>query len=179
MTRECPFEGDVLDALASKRWPAKADAALRAHVAECEACGDLASVAGALLCDEEVAYAEARVPAAAAVWHRAQLRARDEAVRAAMRPIGFVQGVALAGGLAAAITLLVWSLPVLAGLVEGGMPGANMLAVFRSAAGEAAGRLRDTDLVSLSLLSHTAVQLALVAWALLAPAALYFAFARD
>jgi hypothetical protein len=74
---DCRFEQDVLDAIASRRWPAKADDALRAHVAACESCADLAAVAGALVNEEELAYAEARVPSSGAVWHRAQLRARE------------------------------------------------------------------------------------------------------
>jgi hypothetical protein len=159
---ECPFESDVLDALASRRWPARAGEELRAHVAACPGCADLAAVAGALLIEEDAAYAEARVPAPAVVWHRAQLRAREEAVRAATRPIGFVQGVAFACGVAAVIAAAVWGLPLLpdaAGLWSRSAPSLS---------------LPNVDIDAMALLSNTAVQIAAAGSALLASAALYF-----
>lgn len=162
---ECPFEQDVLDAVASRRWPAKAGEDLRAHVAACESCADLASVAGALLHEEEAAYADARVPAPAAVWHRAQLRAREEAVLAATRPIGFVQGVAFACAVAAVIAAAVWGLPVLASLVP---DVRGMAAAFR------APSISLPDVDAGALLSNTTIQLAAVAWIVLVPLVLYF-----
>lgn len=113
----CAFEQDLLDAVASHRWPARADEALRAHVAACESCADLASVAGALLFEGDAAYTEAQVPSSAAVWHRAQLRAREEAARAATQAIGFVQGVAFACSVAAIIGAAFWGLPIIAALL--------------------------------------------------------------
>jgi len=161
---ECPFESDVLDALASRRWPARADAALATHVASCAGCADLAAVAGALLHEGETAYAAAHVPPAAAVWHRAQLRAREDAARAATRPIGFVQGVAFACGVAAVMAAAVWGLPILAAQ----LPGAGAVASL------AALRLPAIDLDAGALLSNTALQIAAASWALLVPVALYF-----
>lgn len=169
---ECPFECDVLDALASRRWPARAGEALQAHVAACESCRDLAAVAGALLSEEDVAYAAAHVPTAAFVWHRAQLRAREDAARMAMRPIGFVQGVAFAFGVATAVAVAVWGLPVVASI----MPDFPGIAASLRAPSVSMPAL---EFEAAALLSNTAVQLALAAWALLAPVALYFAVARD
>lgn len=170
--RECPFECDVLDALASHRWPARAGEELQAHVAACESCRDLAAVAGALINEEDVAYAAARVPSSASVWHRAQLRAREDAARAAMRPIGFVQGVAFAFGVAAAVGVAVWGLPLLASL----LPDLSGITASLRAPSVA---LPSIELEAAALLSNTTVQLALAAWAILAPLALYFAVARD
>lgn len=162
---ECPFEQDVLDAIASRRWPAKAGDELRAHVAACESCADLAGVAGALLHEEEAAYAEARVPAPAAVWHRAQLRAREEATRAATRPIGFVQGVAFACAVAAVIAAAVWGLPILGSMA----PDLSGLA-----ASLRAPSISLPDIDATALLSNTALQIAAAVWVVLVPLALYF-----
>lgn len=167
---DCPFESDVLDALASHRWPAKAGGDLRAHVAACESCHSLAVTAAALMSEHETAYAEARLPSSASVWHRAQLRAREEAVRTATRPIGFVQGVAFALGVALALGVAAWGLPLLGAM----LPDVSALAAwFRAPAPsfDAPG--------AEALLSNTIVQIALAGWVLLVPAALYFALARE
>lgn len=168
---DCPFETDVLDALASHRWPARAGDDLRAHVAACESCRDLADTAGALLHEHDAAYAEARVPSSAIVWHRAQLRAREEAARAATRPIAFVQGVAFACGIALAIGAATWSLP----LLWASMPDVGSL-LARFSALPAPG-VDPGDLVALT--SNTTIQIALAVWLLLAPVAGYLALSRE
>ena len=43
---ECPHESDVLTAVYTRRWPDRADETLRAHVATCEICRDLAAEFG-------------------------------------------------------------------------------------------------------------------------------------
>lgn len=162
---DCRFESDVLDALASRRWPARAGAELQAHVRTCRSCADLAAVAGALLHEEEAAFDQARVPAAGAVWHRAQLRAREDAARAATRPIGFAQGVAFTFAVAAAIAVAAWGLPILAAL-------AGSIAI-------PSVPLPSVELDAMALLSTTTVQIAAVAWAVLIPLALYFTLRED
>src|SRR3954469_14609104 len=94
MMYECDREEDVLDALAARRWPERATDDLRAHVTACAVCADLAEVATAALDDRQQLWSDARVPPAGVVWWRAQLRAREDAARAAGRPVAFVQGVA-------------------------------------------------------------------------------------
>lgn len=168
--KECAFESDVLDALASHRWPAKAGDELRAHVAGCDSCHSLAVTAAALMSEHDTAFAGARVPSSASVWHRAQLRAREEAVRAATRPIGFVQGVAFAFGVALALGAAAWGLPLLGALLPDMSP---LVAWFRAPAPSLEGP--DTS----ALLSNTIVQVALAGWLLLVPAALYFALSRE
>jgi hypothetical protein len=91
---ECEREQDVLDALAARRWPDRCDEELRTHVATCGTCEDLVIVAAALCDDQESTWREARVPPSSQVWWRAQMRAREEGARAAVRPIAFIQGVA-------------------------------------------------------------------------------------
>jgi hypothetical protein len=163
---DCPFESDLLDALASQRWPARAGDELRQHVAACECCRDLAVTASALIAEHDAAHAGAGVPPAALVWHRAQLRARQEATRAAMRPIGFIQGVAFACAVALAIGTAVWAGPFLAA----SLPDMSaIMSWFRAPALSAP----DVDLVA--LLSSTTVQVAIGGCLLLAPVALYAA----
>jgi hypothetical protein len=45
---ECDFESEVLTAVLQSRWPERTDATLRAHVAGCAICSDVAAVAGVI-----------------------------------------------------------------------------------------------------------------------------------
>jgi hypothetical protein len=107
---ECSGEQDVIDAVSSGRWPDRCDGALRAHVAACAICAEVAEVARALQDDHEAAWRDARVPPSGRVWWRAEMRARQEAARIAARPITLVQGAAAvcAGGVLIALAVLVW-----------------------------------------------------------------------
>lgn len=100
---DCCREQDVLDALASARWPMRCDDGLRTHVAACPVCSDVVAVAGPLLALQDEAWSSVRVPSPGTVWWRAQLRARREAARQAARPIGVAQ--AAAGACAVLLTL--------------------------------------------------------------------------
>jgi hypothetical protein len=99
---ECPFEADVLTAVYTSRWPDRAEPELRAHVATCGICTDIVAIAPAFEEDYEQVRAEAHVPDAGLVWWRAQMRARTEAARAAVRPITVAQAV----GFAAAVGVI-------------------------------------------------------------------------
>ena len=107
---ECTRESDVIDAVASRRWPDRCGDELRHHVATCEVCADVADVAQALLEAGEAAAQEAQVPPAGQVWWRAELLARQEAARAAAQPITLVQAIAgvCAAGLAVTAIGLTW-----------------------------------------------------------------------
>ena len=96
---ECVREFDVLEAVASGRWAAGAFPAIEAHLVECPICADLATVVAALAPDRDERRLETRVPPAAHVWWRAQVRARQEAAAAASRPITIAQGVAAASAI--------------------------------------------------------------------------------
>ena len=101
--RSCPHEADVLDLVAIEQWPQRADAALRAHVAECEMCAELASIATAVR-EWGASVAVPKTPDAAVVWRRAQVKARSEAARSASKPLWVAQGFALV----ALVIALVW-----------------------------------------------------------------------
>ena len=91
---ECPRETDVLDALASKRWPHRVDRDLADHVASCEICADVLTVAAAIREDHDAIWQEASVPSSGQVWWRAEMRARQQAIREASRPLTFAYVVA-------------------------------------------------------------------------------------
>jgi hypothetical protein len=96
---ECPFEAEVLDALAAARWPARVNAELTSHVASCEICRDVITVAQAMSTDHDAAWREANVPSSGQMWWRAEMRTRQDAIRDASRPVAVAQGVAVLLGL--------------------------------------------------------------------------------
>jgi hypothetical protein len=105
---ECPREQEVLDALSSNRWPDRLGGDLSQHVEGCAFCQDLGLVAQALSADFSTAVQEARVPSAGLVWWRAEIRARQDSIQTASRPITLAHyiGVACAGLVALALLSL-------------------------------------------------------------------------
>jgi len=102
----CPHESEVLELVAlwdKDQWPQRADAALQAHVAGCAQCAELASIATAVR-EWGAADAAPKMPDATVVFHRAQVKARAEAARAASRPLWVAQGFAVV----ALVVALVW-----------------------------------------------------------------------
>lgn len=168
MMLECGREQDVLDAISAGRWPDRCDAELRAHVPSCPLCADLADVAAALLDDRDSAWRDARVPPSGVVWWRAQLRAREEAARAAGRPLAFIQGVAASLG--------VWMVVALLRAVP-----REDLSAWRAWAAAAMPDVTFAmpDVARLTAAVPLGVLVILGAWLLLAPIAIYFAVADE
>jgi hypothetical protein len=115
---ECPRESDVLDALASQRWPDRADQELVDHVASCEVCRDVLVVAAAMREDHDAAWQEASLPSSGQVWWRAEMRARQQAIRDASRPISVAYGVAATAALAVLAVAAWFAWPVAHGFVS-------------------------------------------------------------
>jgi hypothetical protein len=107
---ECLRENEVMDVVASGRWPDACSDELRLHVARCTICADVLEVVVALHRDCEAADVEVKIPSAGLVWWRAELRARQEAMHAASKPITVVEafGAAAAGGVVFAIIRRFW-----------------------------------------------------------------------
>ena len=99
----CSHECDVLDLVAIGQWPRRADAQLRAHVATCATCAEVAAIAVAVR-EWSEADSVAHVPEASVVWHRAQVKARAVAARTASKPVWVAQAAALV----ALIVALAW-----------------------------------------------------------------------
>ena len=133
-------------------------------MASCAICADLVDVATALLDDHEVAWNDAHVPPSGVVWWRAQLRAREEAARAAARPLAFIQGVAA--------SVAVW---LVLALVRAVPPG--YVSTWR---GWVMGlvpaiTVRMPDMATVTGAVPLSILVLLAAWLLLAPVAIYFA----
>ena len=103
---ECPREQEVLDAIASSRWPSRLGEDLARHVDGCAFCKDLGFVAEALNSDFSSAIEQARVPTAGLVWWRAEIRTRQESLRVASRPITLAHYVGAGSAAVIALTLL-------------------------------------------------------------------------
>jgi hypothetical protein len=171
MTIECQREDDVIDALTARRWPDRCPAELRVHVDSCALCRDLVDVVGAFQLDHERASRDARVPPSSVVWWRAQLRAREDAVRRAARPLGFIQGVAATVGVWLVVTLL-RAVPQ------------STFAAWRAAARELAPKVTFTlsdvvGMLHLTGMTPVVIGCLLATWLLLAPLAIYFAVGDD
>lgn len=95
---ECEFESEVLAAVVQSRWPGQVEAQLRDHVEVCAICADVAAVAGAIGNVRDQARTAVVVPDSGRVWWLAQLRTRQEAAKAAGRPITATQMIAGACG---------------------------------------------------------------------------------
>jgi hypothetical protein len=146
----CRYEADVLAAVAAGSWD-QAPEALKAHVTTCQACADLALVSQLLRTDHAAVVAEANVPSAGQVWWRAQMRARAEAAEAAARPLFVAQALACAAIVGVLVAVVTWLWPA---------GGWHVVA---------------TPPAELSLSAWVAIG----AWVVLAPLALYLVFARD
>lgn len=171
---ECAHERDVLDLVLADRWPDRCDADTLAHVAECDICADVVSVACAMREDQARqalrAIDAAPVPDATLVWWRSQLRAHEEAGRQAARPIAMVQGVAIgiAGVAVLSFGRTLW--PWIREYASGFSTVANSLSVSAANVAAATGAV-----VSTAPWLALAIAVSLVA----TPVAVYFALGRE
>lgn len=98
MPAECEFESETLTAALQGRRPRQLDAELRAHIATCGVCANVAAAVSAVETLRDETRAEAVIPDSGRVWWLAQLRARREAAETACSPITAVQVIAFAAG---------------------------------------------------------------------------------
>jgi len=103
---ECIREQEVLDAITAGRWPDRLGEDLSSHVEGCAICADLGLVAQSLSADYQESLKDVRVPSAGLVWWKAELRARQDAVRTVNRPIRWAQYIAAGCGIAAVLFFL-------------------------------------------------------------------------
>jgi hypothetical protein len=166
---ECPREEQVVQAVLSGAWPERADEELALHAAQCDICGEVATVATLLRQDHEQARREVQVPAAGQVWWRAAIRARLEAAQASTQPMTWLHGITAACmvGVTLAILSIAWpSITHGAGWVKARL-------MDPSPTGEVAG------LVSMALGQSLVLALFAAACLVVAPVLLYFALSDD
>jgi len=120
---------------------------LLSHIDACESCRELLAVASAVVDDRVTLMRSATPPSAGLVWWRMNLREKREAARAAVRTGSFIQFALIVGAIAVAITIFGISIDV--------------PAVVQS--------------ISASMRAFAIPLIALAAWLILAPVAVYFA----
>jgi hypothetical protein len=104
----CTREREVTDLLHQGYWPDACSAELRTHVESCRICSDLVLVTGTVHEERRLTLPLARLEAPGALWWRAQLRRRNEAIEKMARPIFGAQMFALVMALVVAVVVLVW-----------------------------------------------------------------------
>ena len=156
---ECPRESDVLDALASARWPNRVERELADHVASCAVCQDVITVASAIQTDHDWTWREANVPSSGQMWWRAEMRARQEAIRDASRPVTVAQGMAVLFALVVVVVGGWFTWPSIHGLFSA------------LSSGDAQSTTASTAFASPLFMS---IALAMGAFLVLAPIAIYF-----
>ncbi len=149
---ECIHERDLVEAILSNRWPDGCHE-LKAHVQQCAICADVLIVAQALHQEREDLLKHAPVPSAGLVWWRSELRARQDAIRTATKPMRVFQAFGAASVAGVGVALAVGMLPWFEGWVD--------------------------SLAALPMLHQLPFLLTLGAALVLAPFALYLAFSRD
>lgn len=118
----CAREKEVARLLELGQWPQASPAELRTHAAGCRACGERVLLTERLRAARAEAMAAAHLPSAGALWWRAQLRRRNEALQRVSRPMLGAQVFALAVAVMLAVGALTWALR--AGLRWGAGPAA-------------------------------------------------------
>jgi len=168
MIRECPRSSDVIAAATAGELSHAADGELRGHLAECEACRDMALVVTAMRGERNRARREAPAPSAGLVWWRAELRERQEAERRAAAPVTLVHAAAFIAVLVVAVV----SFSTFAHL-----PWAASLADLLPSLPTWSETTQSLADVSPTL--RWALALGATAWLILGPVALYFTLRRD
>jgi hypothetical protein len=130
MTLGCAREKEVARLLELGQWPQASPAELRAHASGCRVCAERVLLTERLHAARAQAMAAAQLPSAGALWWRAQLRRRNEALRRVGRPMLGAQVFALAVAAMMAAGALVWALR--AGLSWGASPAAWLQDLGRS-----------------------------------------------
>jgi hypothetical protein len=107
---ECTREAEAMQIVHSGCWPDRCPEGLRSHITECSICADAVEIALAFRDDLEAALPDVHVPPPGLVWWRAELRARQEAMRKVSQPMTLVQafGGACAVGVAVALLSRAW-----------------------------------------------------------------------
>ena len=106
----CAREKEIAALLERGQWPQASPAELRAHAECCRGCSDLILVTQMLKTHRTQAMTATTLPSAGALWWRAQLRKRNQAIERISKPIFGAQVFALAVALAVAAAGLVWQL---------------------------------------------------------------------
>jgi hypothetical protein len=153
----------LLQVIGAGRWTLGCDAELRAHVAACAECAEIAAAAAALFEERRAVLSDTEIPRSGLVWWRIQMRARRDAQRAAARTVSLVHAAALCGAFGVALAIL----------------GVKFLSGWESSLPALASAVRAGALGASSLLWGVPLLLALGAWVALTPVAVWLAVGED
>jgi hypothetical protein len=106
----CTREKDVAALLDCGQWPHAAPAEVRAHVERCGSCSELVLARQAFGQARAAAMDLPVLPSASALWWRAQLRKRNEAIERIARPIVGAEIFAFAVVVLVAVCGVAWQL---------------------------------------------------------------------
>ena len=110
MTRlTCARESEVAEMVRLGHWPQACPDELRAHVVACRSCGELVLVTQTFQ-RTKARTIPPRLESAGALWWRAQLRRRNEAIERINRPILGAQIFALFVGLVLGLGVMGWEM---------------------------------------------------------------------
>jgi hypothetical protein len=87
MRKACSRQSEVKELLDHGHWPHACPAELRVHIADCTSCNEFLLVTQTFRQSRAVTASQANLPAAGAIWWRAQLRRRNAAVERIGKPI--------------------------------------------------------------------------------------------
>ena len=104
----CARESELRRLLERGQWPQASPGELRAHVAACSRCSELAAVQGIFLAERAQAAALPRLPSPGALWWRAQIRRRHAEIERISRPLLGAHVFALVLTLTVALGALAW-----------------------------------------------------------------------
>jgi hypothetical protein len=85
--KTCSRQSEVRALTTSGHWPHACPEELRAHLSECRSCAEMLKVTLAFQQARATTAAQAQLPAAGAIWWRAQLRRRNAALQRVGKPI--------------------------------------------------------------------------------------------
>jgi hypothetical protein len=85
--RSCSREEEVRSMQVAGHWPRACPQELGDHLRSCKACSEVLLVTQSFRQERAVAAAVAQLPAPGAIWWRAQLRRRNEAMEQVSKPI--------------------------------------------------------------------------------------------
>ena len=174
-SRSCAHEPEIVAAVLGRRWPEACEASLRAHAEACEVCREVVEVAALLKEDydearEAVAQRDVPLPSAGQIWWRAAVHARAEAAQAATRPLVWGYGVAAA----CAVALLIAGVSLLWPSL---LPAFGVMTTLVDWVSPVAASA--TDAVVATLKARLAIVIAVAAFLVATPVALYLALRED
>jgi hypothetical protein len=104
----CARERELTELLHRGYWPEACPDELRAHVEACRMCADLVAVSTAFQAARQQTMPAVRLESPGAIWWRAQLRRRNEAIQRVGRPILGAQIFALVVSTVVGAAVLAW-----------------------------------------------------------------------